>query len=175
MTVSQTPFLAELAAGHAGPPIPQAKRAYFQERARIRLFNLLLDKFVEGQAKGLTKAALARRIGKTPDVVNRWLGAPSNLTINTVSDLLLGIASEEIEFSSSSPLGNVEHNYSHFHELNSESELSGHDRTENYPKCAAEFAESPTNANPRRPVSSAFDALTYDPSGNRPRMHIGDR
>lgn len=174
MTVSQTPFLAELAAGHRGPPIPQAKRAYFQERARIRLFNFLLDKFVEGQAEGLTKAALARRIGKTPDVVNRWLGAPSNLTINTVSDLLLGIASEEIEFNSSSPLGNVEHNYSHFHELNSESELSGYDR-ENHPRCAAEFARSAANPPPARPVSSALDALTYDPSSNRPRFHLGDR
>ena len=50
------------------------------------MLNLLLEKFLEGQKTGLTKAALARRNGKTPGLVNRWLGAPSNLTLDTISD-----------------------------------------------------------------------------------------
>ncbi len=76
MTISQTPFLTEVAAGHSGPPIPGPKRAYFQQRLQNRIFNFLLEKFIGAQKDGLTKAALARRIGKTPDIINRWLGAP---------------------------------------------------------------------------------------------------
>lgn len=114
---SQTPFLTELAAGHSGPPIPLGKRAYFQQRLRIRIFNFLLEKFVQAQPRGLNKNILAKRIGRPPEVINRWLGAPSNLTLDSISDLLLGIASEELEPASSSPLDKVESNYAHFDEL----------------------------------------------------------
>ncbi len=124
MTSSPTPFLFELEAGHIGPEIPASKRAYFQQRLRNKVFNFLIDKFVTAQRGGLTKASLARRIGKTPDLINRWLGAPSNLTIDSVSDLLLGIAAEELELTSSSPLGCAPANYSHFHELAKASALN---------------------------------------------------
>jgi hypothetical protein len=113
MTTSQMPFFSELAGGHDGPPIPEAKRAYFQARLRNRLFNLILQKFLQEQQSGLTKAALARRIGKTPDVVNRWLGAPSNLTLDTVSDLLLGIGAEELKLETSSVLNQSPTNFFH--------------------------------------------------------------
>ena len=89
-------FFSELAAGHSGPPIPEAKRVYFQTRLRNRLFDYILGRFVQEQEKGLTKAKLGRRIGKPPEMINRWLGAPSNLTLDTVSDLLLGICAEEL-------------------------------------------------------------------------------
>jgi hypothetical protein len=95
MTISQEQFFSELAAGHTGPTIPEAKRVYFQTRLRNRLFDFILGRFVREQRNGLTKAALGRRIGKPPEVINRWLGAPSNLTLDTVSDLLLGICAEE--------------------------------------------------------------------------------
>jgi hypothetical protein len=114
---SQTPFLSELIAGHSGPPIPVGKRAYFQERLRIRVFNFLLSKFIQAQAKGLNKNMLAKRIDRSPEVVNRWLAAPSNLTVDTISDLLLGIAAEELELDASSPIGRVANNYSHFDDL----------------------------------------------------------
>jgi hypothetical protein len=117
VTTSQTHFLTELEAGHLGPPIPLGKRAYFQQRLRIRVFNFLLEKFIKAQSNGLNKALLAKRIGKTPDVVNRWLGQPSNLTIDTISDLLLGIAAEELELESSSPIRQVADNYAHFDDL----------------------------------------------------------
>jgi len=113
MTIYQTRFLRELEAGHNGPPIPLAKRAYFQERLRGRIFEFILGKFLQEQKNGLNQAKLARRIGKTPDVINRWLGAPSNLTVDTISDLLLGIAAEELNPASSSLLGRVPVNYSH--------------------------------------------------------------
>jgi hypothetical protein len=52
------PFFSELASGHHGPPIPEAKRAYFQARLRNRLFNFIVEKFLHEQQRGLTKAAL---------------------------------------------------------------------------------------------------------------------
>jgi len=117
MSFSQTQIFAEIGAGPTGPEIPSPTRAYFQQRLRNRIFNFLLEKFAAAQKDGLTKAALARRIGKSPEVINRWLGIPSNLTIDSVSDLLLGIMAEELEPQASSPLRAVQHNYSHFEEL----------------------------------------------------------
>ena len=70
MTFSQTPILSEIAAGHSGPEIPPSTRAYFQQRLRNRIFNFLLEKFAEAQKDGLTKAILARRIGRTPDIIS---------------------------------------------------------------------------------------------------------
>lgn len=113
MTISQMPFFTEISAGHSGPVIPESKRVYFQTRLRNRLFDFILGKFLDEQKKGLTKAILARRIGKTPDVINRWLGAPSNLTVDTMSDLLLGISAEELELSSFDPNELLTPNYMH--------------------------------------------------------------
>lgn len=117
MTQSQNPLLTEVAAGLHGPPISASTRAYFQQRLRNRMLKLLLERFIAAQKQGLTKAALARRIGKTPDVVNRWLGAPSNLTLDTISDLLIGIMGEEMELSAKSIIAQPKANYLHFAQL----------------------------------------------------------
>jgi hypothetical protein len=95
-TLQEQDFFSELAAGHSGPPIPESKRVYFQTRLRNRLFDYIVGRFVREQKRGLTKAALARRIGKSPEVINRWLGSPSNLETDSISDLLLGICAEEL-------------------------------------------------------------------------------
>jgi hypothetical protein len=95
-TLQEQDFFSELAAGHSGPPIPESKRVYFQTRLRNRLFDYIVGRFVREQKRGLTKAALARRIGKPPEVINRWLGSPSNLETDSISDLLLGICAEEL-------------------------------------------------------------------------------
>jgi hypothetical protein len=117
MTTSQTPFLAELTAGRNGPPVSGPLRAYFQHRLRLRVFNFILSKFIEAQKDGLTKAYLARKIDKTPDLINRWLSTSSNLTLDTISDLLLGISGEELLPTATSPLEQTRHNYSHFDDL----------------------------------------------------------
>jgi hypothetical protein len=106
-------FFSELVAGHSGPTIPEAKRVYFQTRLRNRLFDYILGRFVQEQKKGLTKAILARRIGKPPELINRWLGAPSNLTLDTVSDLLLGISAEELTPQSEPLLYQAQRNWIH--------------------------------------------------------------
>jgi hypothetical protein len=113
MTIFQTQLLKELAAGPNGDPISGSKLVYLQERLRGRFFDFLIEKFEGARGDGLTQAKLARRIKKSPEVINRWLSAPSNLTLDTISDLLAGISAEEPNFSSSSLLGRAKLNYFH--------------------------------------------------------------
>ena len=74
------------------------KRAYFQERLRNRLYELVIDEFIKRQElePSFTQARLAKRIGRTPDQICRWLSSPGNWTSDTVSDLLLGIRGGEL-------------------------------------------------------------------------------
>ena len=89
----------------SGDPIPHRTLAYLQERTRNQLFELVLAKFIEAGAKGLTQAKLARRIHRSRQNVSGLLGAPGNWTIDTVSDLLAGIAGEELASSSNKVVG----------------------------------------------------------------------
>lgn len=86
-------------------------RAYFQSRLKRRLYTLVLEKFRQAEKGGLTKAELARRIGKKPEVITRSLQTPGNWRIETVSDLLLGICGEELIASALSPLEASARNY----------------------------------------------------------------
>jgi hypothetical protein len=92
----QTSFLSEISKGE---PIPIGKLAYFRERFRDRLYELVVSEFLKKERAGeLTRAELARRIGRKPEQITRWLGAPGNWTIETVSDLLLAISKSELNF-----------------------------------------------------------------------------
>jgi len=113
MAISQTHLLSEIAAGPDGGSIPPAKLAYFQERLRERIFDFLIGRFMAAQTAGLTKAKLGRRINKKSEVINRWLASPSNLTLDTISDLLVGIAAEELTFGSASLLDRAPVNSDH--------------------------------------------------------------
>jgi hypothetical protein len=93
MTISQTPFLPDVSSDE---PIPVGRLAYLQERTRNLLFEFVLNKFLEAERDGLTKAKLARRIHHSPSVITRMLGSPGNWRISTVSDLLAGICGEEL-------------------------------------------------------------------------------
>jgi hypothetical protein len=107
-TSRKKPLLSEI---KSGDPLPPHTLAYFQERLKNRIFNYVLGKFLEAEREGLTKAELARRIGKRPEIVTRLLGAPGNWTLDTVSDLLLGIAAEELEPETRSLLNRPRRNY----------------------------------------------------------------
>lgn len=119
MTTRATPFLSELASGE---PIPAHKLAYFRARTRNRLYNFIVRKFLEKEQGGLSKADLARRIGKKPEVISRLIGAPGNWTIDTVSDLLLGIAAEELVPDSEPLIGRTPRNLSSAEWLRSHAE-----------------------------------------------------
>jgi len=137
MITLQTHLLSEVAAGHDGPAIPESKRAYFQERFRGRFFDFLISRFLLEQTSGLTKAKLSRRIGKSPEVINRWLGAPSNLTLDSISDLLLGISGEEPEVNASSLLNRNPVNFDHLDENGTGSARAQLDRSPVKPKASA--------------------------------------
>ena len=94
MPTLQTPFLSDIS---SDAPIPHGRLAYLRERARNRLFEFILKKFLEAEKHGLTKAKLARRIHHRPEVITRLLGSPQNWTTDTATDLLVGIAGEELE------------------------------------------------------------------------------
>jgi len=112
MTTSQNQsMLSEL---EAGLPVPLEKRAYFHARVLNAFYQFVLKKFLEEEKAGrLTRAELARRIGRKPEVVSRLLGAPGNWTLETATDLLLGIKGEELKPASSALLGRAPRNFNH--------------------------------------------------------------
>ena len=91
-TSQEMSFLHEI---EESEPIPLHKLAYFRERQRTRAYDLIISKLLELERDGLlTRAELARRIGRTPEQIARWIGAPGNWTSDTMSDLMLGMGSE---------------------------------------------------------------------------------
>lgn len=102
-------FTSEIASPSA--TIPLGKLAYLSERARNNIYAFVVKKFREKERLGFTKAQLARRIGYDSARVNKLLAAPGNWTLDTVSDLLVGIAAEELIPYSSSILWRPHRNY----------------------------------------------------------------
>jgi hypothetical protein len=114
MSTSQTKTPSMLYEIAAGLPIPLEKRAYFHARVLNSYYQYVLQKFIEEeQANRLTKAELARRIGRKPEVISRLLGAPGNWTLETATDLLLGISAEELTPASVPLLNRAPRNYKH--------------------------------------------------------------
>jgi len=77
-------------------PIPDAAKVYFQERLRNRLFNLLIVEVQEFKKRGNSQKDLACRLSKRPEQISRLLSGPANITLDTVSDLLLGLCGGEL-------------------------------------------------------------------------------
>jgi hypothetical protein len=94
-------FLTEILSGGAipltGDAIPAGQRGYFQERLKGRVYEMIVSEFVDQCQldSSLTQAAIGRRIDRRPEQINRWLSGPSNLTLETISDLLLAICGGE--------------------------------------------------------------------------------
>ena len=91
-TISQTEFLTEILDLDA-EKIPLGKLAFFQEQLKHQLHEVVLRRLhtVCESKRDFTRRHLARRIGRQPEQVTRWLGAPGNLTLETASDLLIGL------------------------------------------------------------------------------------
>ena len=69
--------------------------AYNNRRLQNDIFNEIIKAFVEEVKAGrISRATLAKRIGKEPPQIIRWLSGPANLTINTISTILLGMGAE---------------------------------------------------------------------------------
>lgn len=88
--------------------IPLGTFGYFRARNKNRLYQLVLREFVRS---GMSRADLARRMNKRPEIVTRLLGAPGNWTLDTVSDLLFAISGAEPTYSLSYPLDEAKRNF----------------------------------------------------------------
>lgn len=69
--------------------------AYYRQRYQNRVFSKLVA-FIneESQRDQITKKEMAERLGKDPGQLSRLLSNPSNLTLDTISDLLLALDAE---------------------------------------------------------------------------------
>lgn len=74
--------------------ISAGTQSYFRARLGNRLHEAVIDRFAALQKIGFTHEELARRIGRDPGQVRRWLGSPGGWTIDIASDLLLGMNCE---------------------------------------------------------------------------------
>jgi hypothetical protein len=93
MTSSAThDFLAEIL---AGKKIPAGKLEYFRARLRGRVHQALLNLFGKAE-KGvrLTRRQWAERVQRKPEQITRWLSYPGNPTVDTLSDLFVGLGYE---------------------------------------------------------------------------------
>ena len=81
----------------AGTVIPVAMLAYFRGRLGNKIHELVLTEFANQEREGKTsRAELARKIRRKPEQITRWLGSPGNWTLDTLSDLLLGMGLEPV-------------------------------------------------------------------------------
>jgi len=69
--------------------------AYYRQRYRNRVFSKLVSFIAEqSERKKLTKKDIAERLNKDPGQISRLLNQPGNLTLDTISDLLLAFDAE---------------------------------------------------------------------------------
>lgn len=88
MTISQT----QLAQALSEPEIKRFWLGYFQEGFREEVQQLLLEHFEALKANtGFTRSELAKKIGRRPEQVTRWLSSSTNLEMDTISDMALGM------------------------------------------------------------------------------------
>jgi hypothetical protein len=89
-------FLSEILEWKSVPP---DTLEYFRARLRHRLHSAILEAFsTRAKEKGLMQKDLAARIHKSKVQINRWLGTAGNLTLDSISDLMVGLGMDFDEF-----------------------------------------------------------------------------
>lgn len=71
--------------------IPRYWLGYFREAFREAINDQLLELYGATSRNGLTKKVIAQKLGRRPEQITRWLAAPNNLEVDTVSDLALAM------------------------------------------------------------------------------------
>jgi hypothetical protein len=68
---------------------------YYRQRSKNRVFEALTAFFAEeAERRGVTKRDIAESLHRDPAQITRWLTVPSNLTVESISDLLLSLGAE---------------------------------------------------------------------------------
>src|SRR6266567_4713159 len=76
-------------------PLKKRDISYYRQRHKTRLFAQLAAFFAEeAEQRGITKSYIAARLDCDPSLITRWLSAPTNLTQEAVSDLMLALDAE---------------------------------------------------------------------------------
>jgi transcriptional regulator with XRE-family HTH domain len=76
-------------------PLSEFQLAYFQQRQKNRIFEAIVGFFADCYNRGeITKKQLALRLSKDPSQITRWLSGPSNLELDSISDILAGLNAE---------------------------------------------------------------------------------
>jgi transcriptional regulator with XRE-family HTH domain len=89
ISAQQKSFLSEILEDR---PIPESTLMYFRERFRDKLHSAILEAFlIRAQEKNLKQQDLAARIHRTKAQISRWFNAPSNITLDSISDLMVGL------------------------------------------------------------------------------------
>lgn len=71
------------------------EREYFRAQTQREAYNLVLERFAELSADhGALRSAIAKRLNKNRAQITRLLSEPSNITLDTLSDLLLAMGSQ---------------------------------------------------------------------------------
>jgi len=71
---------------------------FYRRLRRNRVFSELLAYYAKvAEENGIRKSDIATRLGKEPSQITRWFAEPANLTLDTISDLLLAM-NAELEF-----------------------------------------------------------------------------
>jgi hypothetical protein len=102
MSILQTGGLLEPA---GTDKISQGTLGYICTRNRQRQYDLVIREF---KKSGLTQAVLARRLGKSPEVVNRLLARPGNWEADTFAELMFGISGAVPGYRADYPLRRAE-------------------------------------------------------------------
>ncbi len=72
--------------------IPERDLQYYRQRLKNKVHSDIAGLFNdEAERRGLTKKDIADRLSKDPAQVTRWLTTPTNLTLDTLSDLFLAM------------------------------------------------------------------------------------
>jgi hypothetical protein len=75
--------------------VSRRERAYYRRRQQNRVYGALANYFAEEAAAGrISKGKLAELLGKDRAQITRWLSEPSNLELDTISDILLAMGAE---------------------------------------------------------------------------------
>lgn len=98
MSATTSPAMPSCPGTNVDAPIAEHEKAYFRERLRNRLYDLVVREYRRRREnEGLSQVEIAHRLSRSPVQISRWLGAPGNWTLDTVSDLLLAIAHAELQ------------------------------------------------------------------------------
>lgn len=89
MTSSQAEYRERIGKNEA---LPKRLRSYYQQRFQQQVFARIAKAFAErAETLDIKKSTIAALLDKDPGQVNRLLSHPTNLTLDTLSDIALAL------------------------------------------------------------------------------------